>query len=73
MNRRAMVVAEAQRGLCTPYHHMGRIKGGGTDCLMQRGAARVAAVDVAYGQIDVALREDPRVTVIERHLPSRHA
>ena len=34
--------------------------------LLQRGAPRVAAVDVAYGQIDVRLREDPRVTVIER-------
>jgi 23S rRNA (cytidine1920-2'-O)/16S rRNA (cytidine1409-2'-O)-methyltransferase len=34
--------------------------------MLQRGAARVAAVDVAYGQIDQGLREDPRVTVIER-------
>ena len=34
--------------------------------MLQRGAARVAAVDVAYGQIDVSLREDPRVAVIER-------
>ncbi len=40
--------------------------GGFTDCLLQRGAARVAAVDVAYGQIDWGLRCDPRVTVIER-------
>ncbi len=40
--------------------------GGFTDCLLQRGAARVAAVDVAYGQIDLRLREDPRVTVLER-------
>jgi len=40
--------------------------GGFTDCLLQRGAARVAAVDVAYGQIDWALRSDPRVTVLER-------
>jgi 23S rRNA (cytidine1920-2'-O)/16S rRNA (cytidine1409-2'-O)-methyltransferase len=34
--------------------------------MLQRGAPRVAAVDVAYGQIDARLREDPRVTVIER-------
>ncbi len=45
---------------------VGASTGGFTDCLLQRGAARVAAVDVAYGQIDVGLREDPRVTVIER-------
>jgi 23S rRNA (cytidine1920-2'-O)/16S rRNA (cytidine1409-2'-O)-methyltransferase len=45
---------------------VGASTGGFTDCLLQRGAARVAAVDVAYGQLDVRLREDPRVTVIER-------
>jgi 23S rRNA (cytidine1920-2'-O)/16S rRNA (cytidine1409-2'-O)-methyltransferase len=45
---------------------VGASTGGFTDCLLQRGAARVAAVDVAYGQIDARLREDPRVTVIER-------
>jgi 23S rRNA (cytidine1920-2'-O)/16S rRNA (cytidine1409-2'-O)-methyltransferase len=45
---------------------VGASTGGFTDCLLQRGAARVAAVDVAYGQIDQGLREDPRVTVIER-------
>jgi len=45
---------------------VGASTGGFTDCLLQRGAPRVAAVDVAYGQIDVRLREDPRVTVIER-------
>jgi len=45
---------------------VGASTGGFTDCLLQRGALRVAAVDVAYGQIDVRLREDPRVTVIER-------
>ena len=32
--RRAAVVAEAASWLRTPYHHMGRVKGGGTDCLM---------------------------------------
>jgi 23S rRNA (cytidine1920-2'-O)/16S rRNA (cytidine1409-2'-O)-methyltransferase len=45
---------------------VGASTGGFTDCMLQRGAARVAAVDVAYGQIDAGLREDPRVTVIER-------
>ncbi len=45
---------------------VGASTGGFTDCLLQRGAARVAAVDVAYGQIDARLRKDPRVTVIER-------
>jgi len=45
---------------------VGASTGGFTDCLLQRGAARVAAVDVAYGQIELKLREDPRVTVIER-------
>jgi 23S rRNA (cytidine1920-2'-O)/16S rRNA (cytidine1409-2'-O)-methyltransferase len=45
---------------------VGASTGGFTDCLLQRGAPRVAAVDVAYGQIDLRLREDPRVTVIER-------
>lgn len=45
---------------------VGASTGGFTDCLLQRGAARVAAVDVAYGQLDLRLREDPRVIAIER-------
>jgi 23S rRNA (cytidine1920-2'-O)/16S rRNA (cytidine1409-2'-O)-methyltransferase len=45
---------------------VGASTGGFTDCLLQRGATRVAAVDVAYGQLDVRMREDPRVHVIER-------
>ncbi|HEU5063579.1 MAG TPA: TlyA family RNA methyltransferase [Solirubrobacterales bacterium] len=45
---------------------VGASTGGFTDCLLQRGAARVAAADVAYGQLDLRLREDPRVHVIER-------
>jgi 23S rRNA (cytidine1920-2'-O)/16S rRNA (cytidine1409-2'-O)-methyltransferase len=40
--------------------------GGFTDCLLQRGAARVYAVDVGYGQIDWKLRQDPRVVLLER-------
>ncbi len=45
---------------------VGASTGGFTDCLLQRGASRVAAADVAYGQLDVRLRQDPRVYVIER-------
>jgi 23S rRNA (cytidine1920-2'-O)/16S rRNA (cytidine1409-2'-O)-methyltransferase len=45
---------------------VGASTGGFTDCLLQRGAPRVVATDVAYGQLDLRLREDPRVTVIER-------
>jgi 23S rRNA (cytidine1920-2'-O)/16S rRNA (cytidine1409-2'-O)-methyltransferase len=45
---------------------VGASTGGFTDCLLQAGAARVAALDVAYGQLDLRLREDPRVVVIER-------
>ncbi|MEW6247976.1 MAG: TlyA family RNA methyltransferase [Nitrospirota bacterium] len=41
--------------------------GGFTDCLLQRGAKRVYAVDVGYGQLDWRLRQDPRVVVLERH------
>lgn len=40
--------------------------GGFTDCLLQRGAARVYAVDVGYGQLAWTLRNDPRVVVHER-------
>lgn len=45
---------------------VGASAGGFSDCLLQRGAARVIAADVAYGQLDLRLREDPRVYVIER-------
>ena len=45
---------------------VGASTGGFSDCLLQRGAARVVAQDVAYGQLDLRLREDPRVTVLER-------
>ncbi len=44
----------------------GASTGGFCDCLLQRGAARVIAVDVGYGQLDLGLRHDPRVLVMER-------
>jgi 23S rRNA (cytidine1920-2'-O)/16S rRNA (cytidine1409-2'-O)-methyltransferase len=40
--------------------------GGFTDCLLQRGAARVVGVDVGYGQVHERIRRDPRVVVHER-------
>jgi 23S rRNA (cytidine1920-2'-O)/16S rRNA (cytidine1409-2'-O)-methyltransferase len=45
---------------------VGASTGGFTDCLLQRGAAHVIAVDVGYGQLHQRLREDDRVTVLER-------
>jgi 23S rRNA (cytidine1920-2'-O)/16S rRNA (cytidine1409-2'-O)-methyltransferase len=45
---------------------VGASTGGFTDCLLKAGARRVCAVDVAYGQFDWGLRQDPRVTLIER-------
>jgi 23S rRNA (cytidine1920-2'-O)/16S rRNA (cytidine1409-2'-O)-methyltransferase len=45
---------------------VGASTGGFSDCLLQHGAARVTAVDVAYGELDWRLRSDERVTVIER-------
>jgi 23S rRNA (cytidine1920-2'-O)/16S rRNA (cytidine1409-2'-O)-methyltransferase len=44
----------------------GASTGGFTDCLLQRGASRVVAVDVGRGQLHQQLRDDPRVTVLER-------
>ncbi len=53
---------------------VGASTGGFSDCLLQRGARRVYAVDVGYGQLDQRLRVDPRMVVMERvnarHLPA---
>ena len=45
---------------------LGASTGGFTDCLIQRGAAKVYAIDVGYGQLAWSLRTDPRVVVMER-------
>jgi 23S rRNA (cytidine1920-2'-O)/16S rRNA (cytidine1409-2'-O)-methyltransferase len=45
---------------------VGASTGGFTDCLLQRGAASVIALDVAYGELHWSLRQDPRAVVIER-------
>jgi 23S rRNA (cytidine1920-2'-O)/16S rRNA (cytidine1409-2'-O)-methyltransferase len=45
---------------------VGASTGGFTDCLLQRGAARVISVDTGHGQIDFRLRQDPRVRLLEK-------
>jgi 23S rRNA (cytidine1920-2'-O)/16S rRNA (cytidine1409-2'-O)-methyltransferase len=45
---------------------VGASTGGFTDCLLQHGAARVIAVDTGYGQINLRLRQDPRVRLLEK-------
>src|SRR5213594_798835 len=45
---------------------IGSSTGGFTDCMLQRGAEKVYAVDVGYGQLDWKLRNDPRVVVFEK-------
>lgn len=45
---------------------IGASTGGFTDCMIQHDAARVIAIDTGYGQIDVRLRKDPRVELLEK-------
>ena len=45
---------------------VGTSTGGFTDCMLQNGAAKVIAVDTGYGQIDARLRQDQRVTLLEK-------
>lgn len=45
---------------------IGTSTGGFTDCMLQHGAASVVGIDTGYGQIDVKLRSDPRVRLLER-------
>lgn len=55
---------------------VGASTGGFTDCMLQHGAARVVAVDTGYGQIDMKLRQDNRVLLLEktnaRYLDTEH-
>lgn len=50
---------------------IGASTGGFTDCLLQRGAAKVYAIDVGHGQIAWKIRKDPRV-IVQEHLNARH-
>jgi cell wall-associated NlpC family hydrolase len=63
MNQRQRVVAEAETWLRTPYHHMGRIKGGGIDCLtllaeVYEAAGVIPHVDVPFYPPDWNLHRD---------------
>lgn len=45
---------------------IGASTGGFSDCMLQHGAAKVIAVDTGYGQLDFALRNDPRIALLEK-------
>jgi 23S rRNA (cytidine1920-2'-O)/16S rRNA (cytidine1409-2'-O)-methyltransferase len=54
---------DVERKVCLD---VGASTGGFTDCLLQRGAMRVIAIDTGYGQMDFMLRQDPRVRLLEK-------
>lgn len=71
VSRGGLKLAAALEGFrVDPYGRLaldvGASTGGFTDCLLQRGAAKVYAVDVGHGQLDSRLRADPRVVCLER-------
>ena len=71
MSRGGVKLAHALDAFGTPVDGLaaldvGASTGGFTDCLLQRGAARVCAVDVGHGQLAYRIRTDPRVTVFEK-------
>ena len=71
VSRGGLKLAAALDRFPIPVEHavcadIGASTGGFTDCLLQRGAARVYAIDVGYGQLDWKLRSDPRVVIMDR-------
>ena len=71
VGRGGLKMAHALDSLKLPVQELvvldvGASTGGFTDCLLQRGARRVYALDVGYGQLDYGLRRDPRVVVMEK-------
>jgi 23S rRNA (cytidine1920-2'-O)/16S rRNA (cytidine1409-2'-O)-methyltransferase len=71
VSRGGVKLANALAGFGVPVSgrrclDVGASTGGFTDCLLQEGASHVVALDVAYGELDWSLRNDARVTVIER-------
>jgi len=76
VSRGGTKLSHALDQFCIDVHSMtvmdiGASTGGFTDCLLQRGARKVFAVDVGYGQLDYRLRKDSRVVVMER-VNARH-
>ena len=71
VSRSGEKLAAALDAFCLDPHgvialDVGCSTGGFTDCLLQRGAKRIYAIDVGYGLIDWKLRQDPRVVLLER-------
>jgi len=71
VSRGGLKLAAALDRFPIPIEHaicadVGASTGGFTDCLLQRGAARVYAIDVGYGQLNWKLQTDPRVVIMDR-------